>query len=200
MPIYKSKLLDKENFKVLKFSEFLRIIQNEYEERYNLLVFLYLTGIRPSEVGLIRENFKIDRKEIEVVIPTRKSGLKRLILIPICNYATEKLAKYIEKKFPKEYIFPRYATKKNVRQVFIYENIKNRCGLTIDGKFYPFSFYYFRHNLSTLIRMHGAEPFDIPTFFGKNLSFLFGSQAEYFHMNRFVAEKMKKILKKIMEE
>jgi len=204
MPEYKAPFL-KEKFQILNFSDF---ILNYYtkaknQEHANLLLLLYLTGARPSEITLLkRENITIEKKYIRIIFQTKKRRgyAERLILIPLASEQIKALADYLTSKvFPKEYIFPSFARLRNPRKFLIKLNEECGIGYTIDGMFYPFSFYFFRKNILTLLAMNGADVIELLFFKGASLEFIFKSAGYYIQYSREIAEKIAKILEKIIK-
>ena len=209
MPEYKNPLLaqvkEKQIFRTLEWQEFTYVIKDLQDENFKaLLVFAYLTGARPAEiVRMTKERFEIVGKQLRVRIPTVKGGYERLIIIPICNPETMLLKQVIQKTvFPKEYVFE-LAKYKNPREIFIRRCNYYRLGLRDEnGEFHPFTLYYFRHNIQTLLAMHGADFMLINYYVGKKLISLpkiYGTLPHYIHASLDLAKKAAKYLRKIMK-
>jgi len=206
MPTYKNPelLAIKEGrFEPIRWDEFRYFYKKAWDEEHaNLLVFAYLTGIRPIEINFLkREDFDKRGSYLQVRIATAKRGMARTLFLPICNEETEKLKEWVfSKVFPKEYIFPSFV-KVKARDRFLHLNRKCEIGRWVEGKFYPFSFYVFRHNILTLLAENGADFLELQMFKGARVDRrLFGSVAYYIHFSEKMALKIGKILRKIMKE
>lgn len=202
MPRYISPSLDLKNFRELGFRQFIEDCYSKSfdEEHRNLLIFLFLTGIRPIELHIKREDIRITKNAIEVIVKTAKGGNKRLIILPIVNAYLRDLAIYIAKKnMPKEYIFPTFCFRKNCRDYFLRVNKKFGIGVYgLDGTLYPYSFYFFRHNILTLLARYGADLIQLLFFKGASLKYIFRSAGFYIHMSRSISKQISKILKDII--
>ncbi|MEM4757778.1 MAG: hypothetical protein QW184_01330 [Nanopusillaceae archaeon] len=204
MPKYKNPALSNlAIFEPLEYNDFItlyydKVNDNEFK---NLLLFCYLLGPRPIEAYFLKkEDVEYKRNYLIFNLKTAKGGVKRMIYIPIVNNETETLAKFVlEKKFPKEPIFREMYMYKNPRDYFIKKNSEYKIGRVYDGIFYPFSFYFFRHNILTLLSQNGADMFDLLIYKGASLRFLFKSLGHYLHFSQERAIKIANILKKIMK-
>ncbi|MEM5872997.1 MAG: hypothetical protein QXV63_02100 [Candidatus Aenigmatarchaeota archaeon] len=205
MPRYKNPALSNlAVFEPLEYAEFVKLYYDKVadNEFRNLLLFTFLIGPRPHEAYVIkRENVEYERNYLIFKLMTLKGGIKRIIYIPIINNETEALAKFVlEKKFPKEPVFKEMYMYKNPRDYFIKRCYENKVGRVYDGVFYPFSFYFFRHNILTLLSQNGADMFDLLIYKGASLRFLFKSLGHYLHFSQQRAIKIANILKKIMKK
>jgi len=207
MPKYKSKFLKgvtDGNFEPIYFSKFDEIVRNKAKDKEHrlMLFFAYITGIRPIETKiLVRENVSFEYRYIKVSIDTAKRGVRRTIWIPNINDYTKEFEEHVKNMaFPKEYIFPSFVKRKNIRDKLYYMNKIQNIGIYSDnGKFFPFSFYVFRHNILTLLSEFGADFIDLQIFKGARVSKgLYGSAAYYLHRSSERMKKIAKILKKIM--
>ena len=206
MPIYKNpdlvQIREGLIFNTLEWGEFVELLDKAIDEEHKaLLIFTYLLGPRPTEVHNIdKSRIKIERNKIIIRIRTAKRGLERLLVIPVCNSETQFLKEYISMKFPKEYLFIELAKKRNPRDYFIFLNRKSGIGRQHKDKFVPFCFYFFRHNIATLLSINGLEERLLNYFQGKPLiSTVFGTSRMYVHANLDYAMKVAKVLRKIMK-
>lgn len=204
MPRYINPSLNLKEFKEMGFRQFISDCYSKalLTEHRNMLLFCYLTGIRPIELqNLKREDIRITKNTIDVVIKTAKGGNRRLIVIPIVNQQIKDLAYFIStKNLPKEYIFPSFSLRKNSRDYFLRMNKKYGIGVVVDGVFYPYSIYFFRHNILTLLAKYGADLIQLLFFKGASLKFIFKSAGFYIHMSKSISLQIAKILKKILLE
>lgn len=204
MPRYKNPALNLSVFEPLEYAEFVELYYDKVAdiEFKNLLLFTFLIGPRPQEAYILKkEDIEYKRNYLIFRLKTLKGGIKRTIYIPIVNSETENLAKFVlEKKFPKEPIFHTMYMYKNPRDYFIKRCYENKVGRVYDGVFYPFSFYFFRHNILTLLSQNGADMFDLLIYKGASLRFLFKSLGHYLHFSQQRAIKIANILKKIMKK
>lgn len=208
MPPYKNpqlrQVVEGDIMEVIGWSDFTSAYLPKAVDREHraLLIFQFLVGGRPAEVQRIsRDRVTVERNRIYVRVPKVKGGRERLIAIPIMNDETQELKQWILNKLPKQYLFPSLAIKKNPRDYFITLNKNAGIGYIADnGEFYPASFYVFRHNIETLLSLHGAGFVDIVLYQGKKLERMVGSAGTYVHTNQQWADKMAKILRAIMRK
>ena len=208
MPVYKNprlkQVVEGNIFEVIGWSDFTsemlpRAVDREHRA---LLTLQFLLGARPAEIyRLTRDRVNIERNKLYIRVPKVKGGRERLIAVPVANSETKELKDWVLNKLPKQYLFPTIAMKKNPRDYFI--RINRNAGIGQygdDGEFYPASFYVFRHNMETLLSMHGASFIDIVLYQGKKLERMLGSAGTYIHTNKQWADKMAGVLRAIMRK
>jgi len=204
MPIYKNpwlKQMENQIVDTIGWSD----MKNAYlpkavdREHRALLVFQYIVGARPIELARItRDKIEVERRRLKVRVKGAKGGKERLIYIPIVDEPTSFLKEYVLNKLPKQYIFPTLALMKNPRDYFRGLNEKARIGVLHNGRFYPFSFYVFRHNIATLLMLYGADIIDVILYQGKNPRQFMGSAGTYIHASAQHAERIEKVVRKIL--
>jgi integrase len=121
-----------------------------------LLILLYYTGARPSELlELTKENFRITEKTLFVSIPTKKRGETRTIPLPLKNPRIRLVAEFVSAISPGiKFLRSRF---KNIDSVkfFVYK--------VSDNKYTP---YFFRHNLLSILANSGASVYELKTWKG----------------------------------
>jgi hypothetical protein len=195
-------------FNTLSWAEFLPLTARAANEEHKaLLIFQFLVGSRPIEISnMNKERTDVYSKNSQIIlrIQTAKGGFERLIVLPVCNDETDFLQAYIRKKYPKEYLFPDLARFKNPRDRFLFLNTQCKIGreYLVDGlqTFFPFPFYFFRHNMISLMYQKGLEEKLINYYFGKPLVYdIWGSQRSYAHANLDWAITISKFLRKLLK-
>jgi len=207
MPKYKNPFLlelkARSILETLSWQDFLKKIENVTDDSHKaLLITQYLVGARPAEICyIVRERVEIEKHHIKMKIRTIKGGFERLVMFPICNEQTEFLADFFKKKiFPKEYLFTHIAKYRNPRDKFLRLNTEYSVGEVVKGKFYPYTFYFFRHNIASILFDLGLGEKYINFYFGKPLlpKTIAGSSTFYVHGSRRYALEVAKYLKKVM--
>jgi len=117
------------------------------KQQRGLLLCLFLTGARPSELIELRgEDVWKERDKIFVRIKTKKGGRMRIFPLPYKNKYVQMFWDYVNNLLPPQKLFWKFKSSVYVRQ-FIYK--------VTDNKYTP---YFFRHNRFTLMSMKGASP------------------------------------------
>jgi len=190
------QIIDKE-----KFKEFLNAIEHKYIEHARaLMILLYYTGRRPSEIlELTHKDVKLYKNHIEIQFLTKKGGKGTVIMIPKDDI-TEELWTFFEKHVghPDAYIFWMFRSNKvkvvngkEYRDVSakLYYWVKkwgSKVGLDVTQ-------YFFRHNRLSDLAMKGADPYDLMYFKGaKDIK----SVMPYLHISADRAKKLARLLKK----
>ena len=189
-------------FEPISWGEFQKFLEVAYDREHKaLLVFAYVTGIRPSELGIVKEEIYKEGVWLKTAIRTTKRGVRRILYLPLCNKEMEELWLWIkEKTFPKEYIFPSFVRVRNPREKFMHLNEKCGIGRWVEGKFYPLSFYLLRHNILTLLAQNGANFLELQMFKGAKLDErIWGTVAPYVHVSQDLGKRIGRILKKILK-
>jgi integrase len=121
-----------------------------------MLILLYYTGARPSELlELTKENFRIIEKTLFVSIPTKKHGETRTIPLPLKNPRISFVADYINTISSEVKIFkPRFKNSRDIRK-FVYKVSDNK-----------YTAYFFRHNLLSILANSGASVYELKTWKG----------------------------------
>jgi integrase len=121
-----------------------------------LLILLYYTGARPSELlELTKENFRITEKTLFVSIPTKKHGETRTIPLPLRNPRIRLVANYIT-TIPSgvKFLKTRFNSDHSIRN-FVYKISDNK-----------YTTYFFRHNLLSILANYGATVYELKTWKG----------------------------------
>lgn len=117
------------------------------KQQKGLLLCLFLTGARPSElIGLKGEDVWRERDKIFVRLKTKKGGRMRIFPLPLRNKYAKMFWDYVNNLLPVQKLFWKFKTDAYVRQ-FIYK--------ITDNQYTP---YFFRHNRFTLMSLKGASP------------------------------------------
>ncbi len=141
------------------------------EETRALLIFLFITGARPVEATLMKqEYFRKDKDTITIYIPTMKKGRARQLIFPANNHFIGELYRYaIGFPLPEMFVFFNYRTRylQNPREVetkgetpiYRHDIRINRMFIRIssclvEGGLPP---YYMRHNRFSVMVMNGAN-------------------------------------------
>ena len=110
---------------------------------YALILFLYATGVRVSELLKITTN-DIENNWVKVIY---SKGSKQRI-VPIANIALEALEKYLDERNNKsEYLFLNYQGKP-LSRISVFKICKKYCGV---------SPHVFRHSYATSLILGGAD-------------------------------------------
>ena len=190
------EILDKE-----KFKELLNAVEHPHLDHARaLVILLYYTGRRPSEVlELTHKDVKLFKNYIEIMFRTKKDGRGTLIQLPKDEITVE-LWEFFEKHVahPDAYIFWMFRSNKvrvvNGREykdvaAKLWHWVKKwgqKAGMDITP-------YFFRHNRLSDLAMKGADPYDLMYFKGaKDLK----SVMPYLHLSMDRAKKVARLLKK----
>ena len=175
----------------------------DVKQKRILLLLLYLTGGRPSEVlSITAKDVTKDRRFIKVFIKGTKKALSRYIYVPSTNKHAVEVLKYAESLFPDIYLLhglrSAYSrtcfTKK--RGVYTRIEISDRLRYyfkswfkgVVEGGISP---YYLRHNFFSKLAMKDVSLEDLRMLKGgKSMN----SVVAYVHMS---SKKAKSIAKKI---
>jgi integrase len=177
------------------------------EETRALLIFLYVTGARPIEATLMKqEYFQKNKDYVTIYIPTKKKGRARQIVMPSNNHLIGELFKYASSfPLPEMFIFYNYrepyiqnlqeVTTKGVAPIYRHDIRINRMftkisACIVEGGLPP---YYLRHNRFTAMAMNGASSETIMYAKGsRRLDSVF----PYLHMQRKRAEEIGELMLK----
>ena len=137
---------------IIEREEVLKFLSKDRPSTYKFIIaLLYLTGARPAEIMMLEsKNFIFDGDKIRVLIPTKKGGNPRTILLYrddniVENYIVEHLRKV------------RVANKPLINFKTV-TRLKQICYDMTDNKYPP---YAFRHSRFNKLALHGASPYDI---------------------------------------
>jgi integrase len=121
-----------------------------------MLILLYYTGARPSELlELTKENFRTTEKTLFISIPTKKRGETRTIPLPLKNPRISFVANYID-AIPSgiKFLKSRFKNIQSIKK-FVYKVSDNK-----------YTAYFFRHNLLSILANSGATVYELKTWKG----------------------------------
>jgi len=190
------EILDKE-----KFKEFLDAVQHQYIDHARaLVILLYYTGRRPSEVlELTHKDVKLFKNYIEIQFKTKKDGRGTIIQVPR-DEITAELWRFFESNVghPDGYVFWMFrSSKKKIVNGKEYHEVTaklwywmkkwgERAGMDITA-------YFFRHNRLSDLAMKGADLYDLMFVKGaKDIK----SVMPYLHISENRARKIARLMKK----
>lgn len=190
------EIIDKE-----KFKELLDAVEHPYVQHARaLLILLYYTGRRPSEIlELTHKDIRIYSNRIEVRFPTKKRGRATIIQIPRDEITAELWNFFKEQvSHPDAYIFWMLrSSKKRIINGKEYHDVSaklwywmkkwsNKIGMDLCS-------YFFRHNRLSDLAMKGADLHDLMFVKGaKDIK----SVMPYLHISEDRARKIVRMLKK----
>lgn len=182
------------------FEKALNSIKHRFKEQSRaLLILLYYTGARPSELlELQGEHFKKEGRHIKVTLPTKKGGRYRTLYLYNKGHIKE-VYQYTLTLFPTQYLFwnfrakskklVKYKTAKGLKVKPYIETTKKVRHHVL--KWIGYTPYFLRHNRFSSMASKGASDFEI--MFAKGSKSL-ESVTPYRHMSQRQAKKTAKYL------
>jgi len=145
-----------------------------------LIITLFLTGARPSELALLKkEDFQKIGNTLWVIIRTKKKGRARRIPLPLKNKYVSELWEYVKNLLLGQKAFWQYDT---------WFRIRNLVYRVTERKYSP---YFFRHNRMSLLAIKGASAQEIKYFKGARTIL---SVEPYLHLSTSVMKKLRKYI------
>jgi len=168
------------------------------KEARAFLIIIYYTGARPIELLQLKaSNFKKDKNDLEIQIPTAKNGRPRMVSIPFARKYVKELYDYVNSFMPDILVFydlisrkERKYTKKN-GETIIYIVITDKIYYYMT-KWIGLNPYFFRHNRMSSLAQNGLDLIDLQQFKGAKRV---DSVMPYLHMSKNIAKKIGRKIK-----
>jgi integrase len=177
------------------FEELLEEIEYKYYRQARaLMIFLYYSGRRPSEIlELTSGAFKKERRYLKVTISTKKGGSGGIMFLSMNDHIKE-LWNYVRDMPPNMFVFWDFRARSKKRTGYVDTSYKVRYWVKkwskkIGRELVP---YFFRHNRLSELAMKGASPEEL--MFWKGAKTL-DSVAPYLHVSPRKAKKLARMLR-----